>query len=623
MRVIFKTIKIHNFLCFEDEKFSFDSLNGLIRVKGINLDNEDENGIYGKNGCGKSQLFYAIVYALYGEFPFSLGIKCIPNRYLDDKRTSVELSFSILNNSNNKEEKEKQYIVESGLIKGKSYCTLKEICDNNVEDITLSSMTETHKYIQDNIINCELEMFMRIVYLNTERTYNFYDLKPTDRKRFIDKLLGITIFEKTLKKIQEVKRTTSNNIKTNDLLLINKNNSIDINTLNRDDFEKLRNDKITDLTKKLEKEKKTIDIKEKEKSKLENEKNESNDKEELEKTNLTIKNELDSLIETKTKKNRLIEKYKIAIEGITNVINKHSDVHSKLCDDCKQIFSNYYKLDEYIEKNKELKPKLKTEENEFKETLDHIEEHKKKLRENEKKLENIENNIKTNKESLNKLESDIRILDTVINSYNSQIETQKSLTNTYGDIVNTLLSEKSKIEEDQNKLRKEQEYNNVIEIIFNQSDVKKNYIHDNMERLNKKLKENLRDVGFTNIDVIFNDDMTYSFVCPEKSSKPIEFNNFSKGEQARISIATCLTLRYFLSSKNGFTSNIFILDEYFDGGIDTVGVMKVMNKLKKIYASGHQNIYIVSHRSEVSDESFNHIIQLVKQNNISHIEKVK
>lgn len=48
MKLIFKTVKIHNFLSFGDEEFNFDELTGLTRVKGKNFDIPNQ-----LNGSGK------------------------------------------------------------------------------------------------------------------------------------------------------------------------------------------------------------------------------------------------------------------------------------------------------------------------------------------------------------------------------------------------------------------------------------------------------------------------------------------------------------------------------------------------------------------------------------------
>lgn len=61
MRIVFKRIEIQNFKSFDNEVFEFDALKGLNLICGKNNDLPGS-----KNGCGKSALFSALVFSLFG-----------------------------------------------------------------------------------------------------------------------------------------------------------------------------------------------------------------------------------------------------------------------------------------------------------------------------------------------------------------------------------------------------------------------------------------------------------------------------------------------------------------------------------------------------------------------------
>ena len=61
MKIEFKKIELKNFMSFKHEVFDFSSCKGLNLVQGIN--NDIPNA---KNGCGKSQLFSALLYVVFG-----------------------------------------------------------------------------------------------------------------------------------------------------------------------------------------------------------------------------------------------------------------------------------------------------------------------------------------------------------------------------------------------------------------------------------------------------------------------------------------------------------------------------------------------------------------------------
>lgn len=61
MNIIFKKMQMHNFMSFADETIDFSEFDGLTLVQGKN------NDIPGsKNGVGKSNMWAALLYALFG-----------------------------------------------------------------------------------------------------------------------------------------------------------------------------------------------------------------------------------------------------------------------------------------------------------------------------------------------------------------------------------------------------------------------------------------------------------------------------------------------------------------------------------------------------------------------------
>ena len=177
MRLIFKKLEIHSFMPFEDEVFEFDKMTGLTLVKGINHDIPDET-----NGAGKSCTFLALLYALFGEVQNKIKNEFIVNRYVSDKDMRVSLSF---------EADDTQYRIARGLAKGKtSYLELYE----GETDITKSTISETQTFLEEEILRCNAATFSRTMFLTSSQTYNFYEMKKSDKKEFVEQLFDIGVF---------------------------------------------------------------------------------------------------------------------------------------------------------------------------------------------------------------------------------------------------------------------------------------------------------------------------------------------------------------------------------------------------------------------------------------------
>ena len=182
MKLIFGKMTMHNFMVFEDESFDFSKNSGMIMIRGKNNDLPDEN-----NGAGKSTIGYALLYALFGDTQAVKKNENIVCWTAKDKNLKVTLEFSSDSIS---------YRIERGLERGRtSFFNLykKDETDNEI-NITKSSISETQKFLETEILHCDISIFLRTMLLTANQTYNFYMLKKQDKKEFVEKLFDIQIF---------------------------------------------------------------------------------------------------------------------------------------------------------------------------------------------------------------------------------------------------------------------------------------------------------------------------------------------------------------------------------------------------------------------------------------------
>jgi len=608
LKLVFRKLEIHNFMSFADETINFDDFPGMTRITGRNFDLPNQ-----KNGAGKSSISNSLVYALYGQLPFKLRNDNICNRYVKDKNVCVALTF---------DSARRHFKVVSGMKGRTSYCNLFEIVKGEEKDITKSTIAETRLFLEREILRCDLNLFMRTIFLNSDPNYNFYNLKSVDKKEFIDKLFDISKFGNMYGVIHRDVLSMDKDILAHQNRLIVMNNAkADYEERSRE-FEERKSRNVASLEKELNGLRVAFDRK----SKVVVKRN----------TELISKCEggIGKLERSIGCVNELITKVDIELGGLKHsisrcissisdkqrIIDRHSELKSRLCDGCREIFSDYYSLKKYEDEISRLTKERDGSErrvSELKERREKLVLEKKDLIEKREKLST--NLVKLNSD-YDSAQKELRRLELDIGGCKSHLDSERKSVNPYERMIE---ENNSKISEEMGKLSEivdRYRYVKFVEGMVNQDNLKKFVIRDLVGLLNNKIKYYLHKLG-ADYDIVFNDEMDYDFVTEAKDG--VEFNNFSKGEQARISIATCFAFRDFLSTRSNISANILILDEFFDGNVDPSAIENTVDILSGFVRDNRQKIFIVSHRLEVNDDIFTTIMNVNKRNKISSIQCVK
>ena len=84
----------------------------------------------------------------------------------------------------------------------------------------------------------------------------------------------------------------------------------------------------------------------------------------------------------------------------------------------------------------------------------------------------------------------------------------------------------------------------------------------------------------------------------------------------RIDLALLFTWRQIAKMKNSTNTNLLVLDEIFDSSLDYNGTdefLKILNTL------ANENVFIISHKSDLSVDKFDNLIRFEKQQNFSKV----
>lgn len=162
--MILNKLELVNFKKYTNKTFTFDE--GLV-------------GIIGKNGSGKSTIFEAILFALYGELKTKGAKDFIRNSTVSEKEAvSVTLEFEFENFT--------YKVIRE--FRGKSLSANAKFYKNE-ELVTTGAKEVTNSIVK--LVKMGRDSFMHTLFASQKELTSLSNLKPEDRKRMIRKLLGL------------------------------------------------------------------------------------------------------------------------------------------------------------------------------------------------------------------------------------------------------------------------------------------------------------------------------------------------------------------------------------------------------------------------------------------------
>lgn len=188
MNIIFKTVKTKNFMSFKELSFDFDGFRGQnVLIYGTNEDIKGDNTR--SNGSGKSTVMNTLLFALYGDILNSVKMSHIRNWNCPPKE-DVEVDLTMESNG-------VEYAISRVLRGKKGEQELKVFrrgADGEWENVTLSTIAETQRMIESDIVLCGKEGFLRCILLTADQNYNFFKLNKAAKNQFFESLFELTVY---------------------------------------------------------------------------------------------------------------------------------------------------------------------------------------------------------------------------------------------------------------------------------------------------------------------------------------------------------------------------------------------------------------------------------------------
>lgn len=592
--VNFKFVEGKNFLSFGDNLIKIDLKSGVNAIIGTNLDKEDS-----KNGAGKSTITELLYYALYGT-----TLREIPKDYIQNsitkKRCEVSIEFDIINNN----------CKDTYKIARKLNPTKCHLFKNN-KDITLSTLAKTNAFIQE-LIRTPPTVFKNSVIMSVNTALPFMALPKTDKRKFVESVLGLEVFTHMILKARE-----DFNIAKKDYdisyskyeqqqteFLFNKNQLETYEITKQQRIEKLveKNKIIQEDIKKLTEQLHIVDS------------NNDDVKKNIEK----FKTELLNLEQHQIDLNNKLIKIQTNISVILNQLT-HLKTNKVTCPTCKREYS-----DEHIEHvNQTIK---EYEENilKFKDgeklILNAVQENKDKIVEIKIAIENlieIKNNtdkiIDNNKHTRNSLE----FLNKNIHENKNEINVvQAEQNNELKGRVSTLLEQINLSKTLIDKLNNELNILESVKFIMSEEGIKSFIVKKILKILNSRLAFYLKKLE-TNCLCKFNEFFDEEIIDENGQTK--SYFNFSGGERKRIDLACLFTFADIRRLQGDVIFNTIFYDELLDSSLDDKGVHLALKVLRDRYNDYKESCYIITHRGPEVTTKAEHTIHVTKQNGLTTI----
>ena len=185
MNIIFGKVSARNFMSFRRMDFDFNSFCGQnVLIYGMNEDIKGES--VRSNGSGKSTIMNALLFALYGDILNTVKLGHLRNWNCPNKE-EVSVTLDVETNGTG-------YRICRTLRgkKGEQELHVFRKAGEEWDDATLSTVAETQRMIEGDIVMCGKDGFLRCVLLTADQNYNFFKLGKAAKNQFFESLFELT-----------------------------------------------------------------------------------------------------------------------------------------------------------------------------------------------------------------------------------------------------------------------------------------------------------------------------------------------------------------------------------------------------------------------------------------------
>ena len=549
----------------------------------IKLNNNTNTLVVGENGSGKSTMLDALCFGLFGKAFRNVNKPNLLNS-INGKDCIIEVEFDTNN---------KSYKIVRGIKPNK----FEIYCDGELINQDAAAR-DYQEYLEKFILKLNYKSFTQIVILGSASFVPFMQLSSSDRRAIIEDLLDIQIFS-TMNGLLKDRLTNNKDVMFQSKSEIELTQQrYDLQDKHIKGLKQNNEDKVTEYVSEIRINTSTIQTLHGEIANLSSQV-ETHQNLVAEKT----------LVEDKVKK---ITKLESQIESNLSKFRKDISffAHNDDCPTCRQAIATEFKETEL--------QTLQTKATECEHGLTQLEvkllaEQTKlnEITEIQRRIQTLQIEIATKNTSIIETNKYITKVEKLI----EELKTNKASTEKEEQELELLKSTLTTSKEHLRSLIDEKSYYEVASGLLKDTGIKTKIIKQYLPIINKLVNKYLASLDFF---VNFNLDESFKETIKSRHRDEFTYNNFSEGEKQRIDMALMLTWRAVAKLKNSSNTNLLILDEIFDSSLDVNGtdeLIKILHMLEDV------NLFVISHKGDILQDKFNHVIKFEKIKNFSRIVK--
>lgn len=537
--------------------------------------------IVGNNGSGKSTILDAICFALFGKAFRNINKNQLINS-INDKDCLVEIEFKIGFD---------EYLVSRGMKPA-----IFEISKNGQKIDQASDNRDFQKILEQQILKLNFKTFKQLVILGSASFVPFMKLPAQIRREISEDILDVSIFSV----MNELLKTHATATKD---ALIAIDTDIKIAKGKVDAQQRILNNLVESKNERI----KIIEVK------IDNLREELSDAEKEVDAYIHQVDDLNSQITHEPQVSKRVEElknYRVKLKHQKDTANRNLQFFdsNSSCPTCMQDISKTYSK-KYI-----------------KQTQEEIDGFEKKIT----KIDNERDDLNKQLDDIQSIQNEVHALNMRISSANNRISLLNKMNKKHLDEieeielnVQNIEDEKQKVKdlavgalakiERKNELTQQRGLQDVAGILLKDTGIKTAIIKKYLPVMNKLINKYLKAMDFY---VSFELDEAFQEKIKSRNRDEFSYESFSEGEKMRIDLSILFTWRQIAKMKNSVNTNLLMLDEIFDGSLDSIGIDYFLSLLEAL--KENTNLFIITHKGDQLFDKFpNDIVRFEKKNDFS------